>query len=69
MREKEYQFVILFKGEKVVNRQQLNNIQFGYIAKYQPKYNYKGVKSNYTWSDKREEKNKVSWDEWVFYKE
>lgn len=69
MREKGYQFVILFKGQKVVNRQQLNNIQFGYITKYQPKYNYKGVRSNYTWADRREEKKKVTWDEWVYYKE
>lgn len=69
MREKGYQFVILFKGQKVVNRQQLNNIQFGYITKYQPKYNYKGVKSDYTWADRREEKKKVTWDEWVYYKE
>ena len=69
MRKNDYQFVILFKGQNVVNLEQLESIQFGYISKYHPKYNYKGVKSNFSWRDKREERNKISWDEWIANKE
>ena len=69
MRKNDYQFVILFKGQNVVNLEQLENIQFGYISKYHPKYNYKGVKNNFSWRDRREERDKVSWNEWILNKE
>ena len=69
MRQNGYDFVIFFKGQKVVNKEQLENIQFGYIAKYHPKYNYLGVKGKFRWQDRREQKDKVSWDDWTRYKE
>lgn len=69
MREHGYRFIVLFRGEKVVNKEQLESIQFGYITKYHPKYNYLGVKGKFKWQDKKEEKDKITWDEWIKYKE